>query len=523
LENFLELNLPLIKDNNPHLIEILSETQPLVNLDVIKSRKGKPIPFLCENGHEHCYHSRFDPEKEGNKLNDNYKPGGVKIFLGLGGAYHITPFLENSKILIIESRADHLKALLTLIDFSHVFSRKNVMILCEPEKGYLSQWLKNNYMPLLDGHFSLIPLRSQIRFDQKSFDNYALEIDTALKQIAADCSTQKRLGRLWQRNILSNFSRAIKSPLRLPLKKNSREAVLIAAGPTLSNHREYIKNLSEDILLMAVDTVLPVLNQWGIISDYVITLDPQFIGYLHFMSSIPSKSILLAEIGCSLPSSIGNVQWFSSPHPLISYLTEDASPFITLKGGVGNVTQAALEILVGSGIEKITLLGADFSYPQGKPYVEGSYFYPWYETRSLRTAPLENHITQYILKQSNLTKSGKPGFPVYKTDRLEAYENEMVEFVLSFQGEIRKKAKGIRKIKTDFSPRINTSLGNYHIGQLKSYKEKLSRLKDMKNEPEWTTLLPLAYSYYDENSSQAQENALKKALEYTMKLLNTYI
>ena len=520
MSEYLNRNLKILNFRNPSLVQELMNSPISKNVTFFKSRNNLNIPCWQQGDKQHTYHSRFDPLKEGNKMKLNHCEEGLKIFLGLGGAYHISPFLGKSKILIIESQKEHLKALFSGMDYTPLLSAKDISILCDPSSRDLSIWLKDNYLPLLDGGIELIPLRSQTCFELDRYKAYSNEIEQAIKEISHDCATQKKMGRLWQRNIITNYKKAIHSPMTLPLSKDFSNAFLAAAGPTLSRQKEKIQNLPSHTLLMSVDTALPTLLKWGIEPHFVVTIDPQAIGYLHFMEKWPSSSTLLADIGCSVPSQLSQIKWFKTLHPLAQYLWEGDSSFFALKGGAGNVTQAALEILISSGYENITIGGADFSFPQGKTYVQGSYFYSWYRSKCLKTSPFENHLLNLVLNQDFYKVGENPSF-IYRTNQLDTYEKDLKDFIKRNQGQFKKQDDLL--ISLTFPAANIYKASHPSSGSKKSllyYRKKLESLNPLTRGAEVATLLPLAYTFLSGNDDK---KAINDARKYTIQLLNHHI
>ena len=77
-------------------------------------------------------------------------------------------------------------------------------------------------------------------------------------------------------------------------------------------------------------------------------------------------------------------------------------PHIDTSGG--NVTHAALSLAESLGAKHISLYGADFSYPYGKPYARGSYVFPYFQKSSCRISGIENQVMDFVLHNKSLNK-----------------------------------------------------------------------------------------------------------------------
>ena len=477
------------------------------------SRSGLPVPILNDGLRESPLHSLFDPRREGEKLLRNYGKSGMKIFIGLGGAYHIHPFSEKSRILIIEPDRQLAGELLSLMDYSDLFSRENVNLLVAPAAGDTLNWLLENYIPLLDGSLDLIPLRSYQSGREPLFDLYSEEVNRALQLITTDCSTQKKLGRQWQRNILTSLDEAFRNPFDPSLFSQYERVIIAAAGPGLEAHGARMKNRDGGTLLLAVDTALPALIEMGIEPDSVITIDPQAIGYLHFMKKMPARCSVLADWGTPVHKlSLRNpLFYFSSSHPLCRYFMERGGIFLPLIREGGNVTQRAIALAEYCGITKVTLIGADFAYPRKKPYCRGSYFTQWHDLHSVRLDPLESRLISFVLDRSHQGTSLL----------LKSYEEQLGSFLLARKGRIQKVKDGRWEIELQGRERPSLIQKKEILPRqlIEEYGKEIQKISDGFPSPLTGTLIPLGYGFLQRNDGPG---ALKRAAEYTLDLLSDH-
>ncbi len=519
MNDFLSVNLNAA-GNRFNGFPSITDPMDSARVNVTLSRSGDPVPRINRDGRDFPMHSLFDPLKEGQKLTTTYPLKGMKIFFGLAGGYQIRPFLADSKILIIDPDGSLLKSLLTALDFHDLLSNSHVYLLCRPDHETLSLWLKELYNPLLDGNLQVIPHRAYR--EKETFSPYERMIRSILGEISSDCSTQKRLGRQWQRHIILNLSRVCRTPFTPDLLQGFDRAVITAAGPGLEGEMARLSRRSPGTFLLSVDTALPALLEKGIVPDGVITIDPQAIGYLHFMKDLPSSCRVFADWGAPLPPGIeeSRIFWFSSPHPLCRYLRKKGRlPLREIETG-GNVTQAALALIRHSSINEITLLGADFSYPEGKPYCRGSYFHSWHLIRGRRLCPCENSLLHFVLERSSLTESRETG--TYTSPLLRQYEKNLGDYVANTGGRMKKEGQG--KWTVNWSPLAegftDPGIPCRADELLDQYAEELNALtgtEGISNSSVSPTLIPLGYSFYDDEG----EKALQKSLLHTLKIIKT--
>jgi hypothetical protein len=153
---------------------------------------------------------------------------------------------------------------------------------------------------------------------------------------------------------------------------------VIGAGPTLSDGYEYIKNRSNDIVVIAVDAALKPLFENGIVPDFVLGIDPDrdmMLAYLDFFNEnmkntplvyfpIVHRDVLHHWKGPRYAA------YSNSPiYEEVSLISPKSRLF-----SAGTVLHPAIDLAVKMGAKHIELFGADFSYPTGRTHVTGATF-----------------------------------------------------------------------------------------------------------------------------------------------------
>jgi hypothetical protein len=206
------------------------------------------------------------------------------------------------------------------------------------------------------------------------------------------------------------------------------------------------------------------------------------------------------------------VFFFTGDHPLTSYINNKCGmfPFLDISGG--NVTYACLSLAEKFCAENIFVYGADFSYPQGKCYARGTYFYPVFERKQNRLAPIEAGLSSFLY-QSHLLSLVKDEKKIwYETEKLNFYKNNFmmkaaslkarVTLVSSFAETVEVGAKANNDI---FTEHYAASKNDINSSEVKS--QKLNPIdflheykKDIANLPSFTN----AVNLQNFNSSQKQ-------------------
>ena len=157
------------------------------------------------------------------------------------------------------------------------------------------------------------------------------------------------------------------------------------------------------IFFIATDTAYKTLQKEQIFSDAVISIDGQNISYHHFLRKINDKTIFIFDL-CGNSSCIrkikkngNNIIFTTTGHPLITFAEQTQNTdynFIFANAGTGTVTISALDFASRVGFNEIIVIGADFSFPNKKPYAKGTYLEDIYMSCNNRATTIEkNYIS----------------------------------------------------------------------------------------------------------------------------------
>lgn len=400
-ETLYERNLLALSALDPELSSRISPFRKESRLTFSESRSGEPVPWLLHNGRKQPLHSTFDPVREGERFFSSFpQPGGTLIFFGMGGAYHIRPFLsceDVASLIIVEQHLDDLVALLKNLDLRSILLDKRVSLLAGLPPSEIGERLVQLYLPVLTGDLQTIPLVPLTRIDEEYYKEAADSIRISTDRIKEDHSVQCYFGRRWFHNTLFNLSAASRSTLSLPPVST---ALITAAGPSLEKQLPEIQKRRSGGYLIATDTSLPFLLQAGVKPDCVLSLDCQHISYHHFIKGYPKEIPLILDLASppGLTRLTDKLIFFTSGHPLSSYINRYLRPFPEIDTSGGNVTHAAVSLAESLNAEEIRIYGADFSYPEGRPYARGTYIYSYFQSLAERTDPYDSRLFRFLFR-----------------------------------------------------------------------------------------------------------------------------
>jgi len=481
-------NLLSLSSRNNELAIELGRSKISKDVSFQESKKGPLIPVINFKNKKRPLHSSFDPVKEGMRFYSNSNANGYIIFLGLGAAYHIKPFLEQtdiSEILIIDHDISIFKAILTNIDLSQFILNRRVKFLIDPNADTVKNYLLSNYLPAVSGNLHILNLRSRFEQEVIYFTKIRSGIKELLYSLSDDFSVQSHFGKRWFINTLANLkiAQSVKNIIP-PIKR----ALITGAGPSLEGQLPILKKYRKNSFLIATDTSLPFLLKNNLKPDLVISIDCQHITYHHFLSGYPENIPLVLDLASPswLTRISKNIVFFTSGHPFSQYVNAKWRSFPYIDTSGGNVSHAAISLADKLGAKEILLFGVDFSYPKGKSYARGTYLYPYFNSKSNRTNTCESSFVSFIFYNKYTVLNLKDFGISYTTTPMISYKKRLESAAKEINGKIIQ-IEGLGEIldlpEKNHDPSSNItpffsagSISKEWIIFLKEYKENLNKL-----------------------------------------------
>lgn len=204
-------------------------------------------------------------------------------------------------------------------------------------------------------------------------DLIVLELDTAY------INTRVRNNRQFQQQIAENEEIVSRDGDVESLfgSDGDRPCYVAAAGPSLSEHYERLRQREHGAYLIAVDAALKPLLIQGIVPDVVVSID----GHPHILKLFDVDLGLLAKTPLVYFPIVHHDVLERWPGPRFTACSN--SPLYEQlllrhpKGMLyasGTVTHAAVDLAVKMGSRQIWLMGADFSFPGNKTHVASAVY-----------------------------------------------------------------------------------------------------------------------------------------------------
>ena len=382
--------------------------------ELTTAKNGMQIPvFLSGRTMESRYNPERDAENLLNTIGENTRPeAGFFLVLGIGSGCFVKLLSEKfpeAKIAAVELYKEDITFLEQQELVSQLNKNPQVDFCCLDE---LEEFLIQNYLPGKFGELKIIEQRAWVNENSEHIAKINSILNKTIGIISADFSVQAHFGKIWTSNIINNSRLAEKynsSELFNTIKSNNHKTAVIAgAGPTLDKTIEFVIKEPDKYYIIATDTAGHALSKRGIIPDVVVSIDAQSVSYNHFTSTNQTDSNtktiyafdLCANHSAAKHICLNNkVLFFCSGHPLAAAInTSCNSPLPYFFSGAGTVTITALDMAVQAGFQEIRILGADFSYSNGKAYTCGTYLDTLYNTASSKLKESEQTFSRLMFR-----------------------------------------------------------------------------------------------------------------------------
>ena len=195
-----------------------------------------------------------------------------------------------------------------------------------------------------------------------------------IENISINDRTVRNLDTIWRINTRCN-KKIESSPARYILSElKCDECVVVAAGPSLDDNMDFLKEFSEREecgYIIAVNTALRRLCKEGVLVDFVAAIDPlmSLADHLDGIEDYTKGTPLITNIKAS------SAFWKKYKGPIYTFKSadEDGESGDVWNVG-GTVASLALEVAFRTGAETIRLIGVDLAYPDGKNHAGGVSF-----------------------------------------------------------------------------------------------------------------------------------------------------
>ncbi|WP_163579000.1 motility associated factor glycosyltransferase family protein [Gracilibacillus saliphilus] len=395
-------NINLLRKKFPYVRNSTKDVSYHHNISLQKSKTNLPTITIEVNDHQAFLHSKYDPEKEAQRLieaNMEKIKGKEHVFIyGMGLGYHVEEIIRRFPDISITVYEPNIEVFHTLME-----SRKLTSILKSNVKRlYVETTLESRRQGLidfanmvLDDVFILILPSYERAFSQETqaFMSMFTEIIKQKKQnYLANYTFEKR----WVYNSIYNLYETLSSPTFFNIDKRiltDKTVILIAAGASLDDEIENLKYIKSNKLayLFSVGSAVNTLLANDIYPDGHFSYDPKFDNQEKVFKEIFERNI--DSIPLIFGTSIGFEKLSEYPGKKYHVVTSQdtvSSFYVNSESEILKVSDAptisviALQTLFHMGVSKIILVGQNLAFRGEQSYSKAIYYRNTKEKREQR-------------------------------------------------------------------------------------------------------------------------------------------
>lgn len=355
----------------------------LEKIETIPARDGNPITVVTYNGKQIRLNSSFCPTEEARKWAKQFNFANMNnnvILYGFGNGYFVNALLdklpEKDFLIIYEPSSEMFLHVLHNYDLTSILENPRVLISVEGINGNEFHMILDNMFDISNLANSTITIHSGYdKIFSKHFDEFKNTITSSAQTARIYHNTLLRLGEASLKNSFINIPKIRNSISVNQLKKiwnPDIPAIVVAAGPSVEESIQSLKDAKGKAVIVAVDRILQYLIDRDVIPDFVVTLDPKK-NEANFSREdnieVPMFCVLQAKPQI-MDKQIGRkiICWSGMYMKEHYKKVEGTYPDAPVSGSVATV---ATDILYYLGTRKILLVGQDLAFRGESTHVGG--------------------------------------------------------------------------------------------------------------------------------------------------------
>lgn len=357
--DYFDSNVALLTRREPQLVRRLEKVIPATDINFDSLAFTSPL---------------IDPNISLSHIN-------TLVVLGFGVGTHVRELAERIQkktlLLVVDPDIASFKALLKIIDLTHILQSPNVKLAIGESAAYavryrIDDYYKVNTVP----DITIVEHKPSVEKNPEYYKKIREFLEESTIIGRQNLATLMESASLWQNQILTNISVIIKCPGLKTLfgKFPNVPTIIVAAGPSLDKNVAYLKYAKDKALIICVDTAVRTLFNYDIKPDLVVTIDATTKNYNYYLKDLDLSDIYLVAGPAVYPEAISafvpKVFVSSFGHPLLDWM----ETFIGVKGTIklgGSVSTAAFDLARRCGANPIVFIGQDLAFTDDKIYTSG--------------------------------------------------------------------------------------------------------------------------------------------------------
>lgn len=391
-------NLTLIARTDPSLAGLVTGSPLTGTVEVVRTSEGLPVPLVRSGEKKLPLHSRVNPVKESERFIDEVNTTEYDLFivLGLGYAYHVECLLNrvhrDALVVVIEKSLDVIRSCMTERDMSMILSDGRFLLLYDPDEDGIAERLKGKS----SRRVTFLTHRGSFQVYTDYYRNMLRVCRSYLSTKEVNIATLAKFEKTWSANIARNILRFLDSPgIGIFFDRfNGIPAIVVAAGPSLTDSLPFIRENRDRAVIIAVDTSWRILVKAGITPHFCVSVDPQLINARYFEGMPGTATVLVSDptVHPSVfrlfggPAAIAGIAF-----PMMKWLEEYGGVRGDIAHG-GSVSTNAYDFARRIGASPVIMVGQDLAFTRGLAHARGSYLdeQMFLRTGRFRTAEMIN-------------------------------------------------------------------------------------------------------------------------------------
>ncbi len=390
-----------------------------------------------------CYlHSRYDPVADAEKLltDVDFDAHSCYLIHGFGLGYHVRAIHERIKgdaiLVVLEPSIAVLATALSCVDLCEVIASQRLIILTDADKAGLHERLQPHAPLIMLGvHIILHPPSQQIAEPFHAAARTLFMEYVAYSRVSI--ITLVTNAQITCRNVANNLPAYVATPALDVVRDRFAgfPAIVVAAGPSLRKNIDQLAAARGRAVLIAVQTIYPMLRRRDVVPDFVVSLDYHEISKQYFEGIEPSGDVhLVAE-----PKATWHViDTFAGPTSLLDnvfarLLLGDA---LAARDGLpagATVAHLAFYLARYMGCSPILFVGQDLAYTGHVYYIPGVEMHQTWRSELNRFNTIEMKEWDRLARNREMLRKVQDtnGRDLYTDDLLFTY---LEQFEKDFEG-----------------------------------------------------------------------------------------
>lgn len=387
-----EKNIKALKEYYPNLAEQVMVSRETGNYKLVKTGDEQIYNLWIEDKKTFYYDFEnpiLDSEQQIEEL--KLKNTRLALVLGCGLGYELEVFKNKVAIeqntlgvIIVEKEMEIFKLALQVTDLTEYICKSKIKIIVGiEEESFFSEF--QNFFEKNNDVLWLIKTLKPV------YHNFALILnkDYYLKAIRCIKNSSSYMlnfygndpedSMIGVNNILKNLNEIIENPgINLLYNKfKGKPAVVVSTGPSLNKNKHLLKGLEDEVVIIAADSALKILNEIDVKPHFVTMLErgENMSKLIEGFSYSEVKDTYFAACPVVDPKSY---EVYPGPRVIV-YRNFDHFKWIGLDRGILDIKQSAgnmsFKIAESLGCDPIILIGQDLSYSRdGHTHAKGMVF-----------------------------------------------------------------------------------------------------------------------------------------------------